>query len=82
MHLHCFKDLTRFWVRLFRPRFHVNSDGRETSTNIIDFLEFFASKCFFSIIRKYMISLLSHKMKSLNKTFALVSAGFQTCRDR
>ena len=37
---------------------------------------------FLSIIRKYMISLLLHKMKSLNKTFTLVSAGFETCQDR
>ena len=37
---------------------------------------------FFSIIRKYMISMLPHKMKSLNKTFTLVSAGFETCQDR
>ena len=37
---------------------------------------------FFSVIRKYMISLLAHKMKSLNKTFTLVSAGFETCQDR
>ena len=29
-----------------------------------------------------MISLLLHKMKSLNKTFTLVSAGFETCQDR
>ena len=54
----------------------------DTSTNIVYFLEFYASKCFFSIIRKYMISLLAHKMKSLNKTFTLVSAGFETCQDR
>ena len=29
-----------------------------------------------------MISLLAHKMKSLNKTFTLVSAGFETGLDR
>ena len=29
-----------------------------------------------------MIYLLLHKMKSLNKTFTLVSAGFETCQDR
>ena len=29
-----------------------------------------------------MISLLAHKMKSPNKTFTLVSAGFETCQDR
>ena len=29
-----------------------------------------------------MISLLPRKMKSLNKTFTLVSAGFETCQDR
>ena len=53
------------------------------STNIVYLLEFYASKCFFlSIIRKYMISLLPHKMKSLDKTFTLVSAGFETCQDR
>ena len=34
------------------------------------------------MIRKYMISLLLHKMKSLDKTFTLVSAGFETCQDR
>ena len=32
---------------LFKPRFHVNIDGGETSTNIVDFLEFYALKCFF-----------------------------------
>ena len=37
---------------------------------------------FFSIIRKYMISLLPHEMKSLNKTFTLVSAGFETSQNR
>ena len=37
---------------------------------------------FFSIIRKYMISLLPHEMKSLNKTFTLVSAGFEICQNR
>ena len=68
---------------LFQPRFHVNSDGKDTSNNIVYFLEFYTSKWFFfSIIRKYMISMLPHKMKSLNKTFTLVSAGFETCQDR
>ena len=58
-------------------------DGRDTGTNIVHFLEFYSSKCFFfSIIRKYMISLLPHEMKSLNKTFTLVSAGFETCQNR
>ena len=79
--------ISKIWpvlrLRLFQPRFHVNSDGRDTSTNIVYFLEFYKSKCFFfSIIRKYMISLLPNKMKSLNKTFTLVSAGFETCQDR
>ena len=79
--------ISKIWpvlrLRLFQPRFHVNSDGRDISTNIVYFLEFYASKCFFlSIIRKYMISLLPHKMKSLDKTFTLVSAGFETCQDR
>ena len=68
--------ITKIWpvlrLRLFQPRFHVNSDGRDISTNIVYFLEFYASKCFFlSIIRKYMISLLPHKMKSLDKTFTM-----------
>ena len=79
--------ISKIWpvlrLRLFQPRFHVNSDGRDTSTHIVYFLEFYASKCFFfSVIRKYMISLLAHKMKSLNKTSNLVSAGFETCQDR
>ena len=79
--------ISKIWpvlrLRLFQPRFHVNSDGRDTSTHIVYFLEFYASKCFFfSVIRKYMISLLAHKMKSLNKTFTLVSAGFETCQNR
>ena len=53
------------------------------SVTWVHFLEFYASKCFFcSIIRKYMISLLPRKMKSLNKTFTLVSAGFETCQDQ
>ena len=34
-------------LRLFLPRFHVNSDERDISTNIVYFLEFYASKCFF-----------------------------------
>ena len=29
-----------------------------------------------------MISLLPHEMKSLNKTFTLVSAGFEICQNR
>ena len=79
--------ISKIWpvlrLRLFQPRFHVNSDGRETNANIFDFLEFYASKVFFKIIiRKHMLSLLPHKMKSLNKTFTLVSAGFETCQDR
>ena len=68
---------------LFQPRFHVKSDGRETSTNIVDFLEFYVSKCFFfNVIRKYTTSLYPHMMKSLNKSFTLVSAGFEICQDR
>ena len=70
-------------VLLFQPRFHVKSDGRETSTNIVDFLEFYTSKCFFlNVIRKYTTSLYPHMMKSLNKSFTLVSAGFEICQDR
>ena len=78
--------ISKIWpvlrLRLFQPRFHVNSDEETPALILSIFWSFTHPNVFFSIIRKYMISLLAHKMKSLNKTFTLVSAGFETCQDR
>ena len=68
---------------LFQPRFHVNIDGGETSTNIVDFLEFYASKyIFLNVIQKCTISLFPDMIKGLNTSFTLVSAGYEICQDR
>ena len=50
---------------------------------MVDFLEFYASKCIFlNVIQKWTISLFPDMIKGLNTSFTLVSAGYEMCQDR